>query len=66
MPRERLDMDGFLKRNPQIKNNIYPLSMRLTDGVDWTKLADRLPYSVYRNSTNLYQIVAHYKEIVGS
>ena len=63
---KRLDMDGFLKRNPQVKNNIYPLSMRLTDGVDWLKLADRLPYSVYRDSTNLYQIVAHYKEIVGN
>ena len=57
--------DGFLKRNPQIKNNIYPLSMRLTDGIDWTKLANKLPYSAYRDSTNLYQIVAHYKEIVG-
>ena len=64
--RERLDMDGFLKRNPQIKNIIYPLSMRLTDGIDWTKLADKLPYSAYRDSTNLYQIVAHYKEIVWS
>ena len=63
--REQLDMDGFLKCNPQIKNNIYPLSMRLTDGVDWTKLADKLPYSAYRDSMNLYQIVAHYKEIFG-
>ena len=66
IPRDHLDMDGFLKRNPQIKNNIYPLSMRLMDGIDWTKLADKLPYSAYRDSTNLYQIVAHYKEIVGS
>ena len=65
IPREQLGMDGFLKRNPQIKNNIYPLSMRLTDGIDWTKLANKLPYSAYRDSTNLYQIVAHYKEIVG-
>ena len=64
-PHEHLDMDGFLKRNPQIKNNIYPLSMRLTNGIDWTKLANKLPYSAYRDSTNLYQIVAHYKEIVG-
>ena len=64
-PREQLDMDGFLKRNPQIKNNIYPVSMRLTSGIDWTKLANKLPYSTYRDSTNLYQIVAHYKEIVG-
>ena len=66
IPHEHLDMDGFLKRNPQIKNNIYPLSMRLTNGIDWTKLANKLPYSAYRDSTNLYQIVAHYKEIVGS
>lgn len=66
IPREQLDMDSFLKRNPQIKNNIYPLSMRLTDGIDWTKLANKLPYSAYRDSTNLYQIVAHYKEIVGN
>ena len=65
IPRDHLDMDGFLKRNPQIKNNIYPLSMRLTDGIDWTKLANKLPYSAYRDSTNLYQVVAHYKEIVG-
>ena len=65
IPREQFDMDGFLKCNPQIKNNIYPLSMRLTDGIDWSKLADKLPYSAYRDSTNLYQIVAHYKEIVG-
>ena len=63
-PREQLDMDGFLKRNPQIKNNIYPLSMRLTNGIDWTKLANKLPNSAYRDSTNLYKIVAHYKEIV--
>ena len=66
IPREQLDMDGFLKRNPQIKNNIYPLSMRLTSVIDWTKLANKLPNYVYRDSTNLYQIVAHYKEIVGS
>ena len=65
IPREQLDMDGFLKRNPQIKNNIYPLSMRLTSVIDWTKLANKLPNYVYRDSTNLYQIVAHYKEIVG-
>ena len=64
-PCEQLDMDAFLKRNPQIKNNIYHLSMRLTDGIDWTKLANKLPYSAYRDSTNLYQIVAHYKERVG-
>ena len=60
-----IGMDGFLKQYPHVRNDIYKLSMRLTDGIDWTKLADRLPYSAYRDSTNLYQIVAHYKEIVG-
>ena len=65
IPREQFDMDGFLKCNPQIKNNIYPLSMRLTSGIDWTKLANKLPYSAYQDSTNLYQILTHYKEIVG-
>ena len=59
-----IGMDGFLKRFPRVKNDIYKSSVHLTVGVDWTILADELPYSSYRDSTSLYQILSHYKEIV--
>ena len=61
-----LDMDGFLLRQPQVKNDIYRSSMHLTEGVNWSLLNDRLPQSVYRDSTSLYQILIHSDEIIGS
>ncbi|MBE6529023.1 MAG: hypothetical protein E7680_00245 [Ruminococcaceae bacterium] len=65
-PEPPLDMDGFLIRQPQVKNDIYRSSMHLTEGVNWSLLNDRLPQSVYRDSTSLYQILIHYRDIVGS
>ena len=65
-PEPPLDMDGFLRRQPQVKNDIYKSSMHLTEGVNWSLLNDRLPQSVYRDSTSLYQILIHYNDIVGS
>ena len=61
-----LDMDGFLHRQPQVRNDIYRSSMHLTEGVNWSLLNDRLPQSVYRNCQSLYQILIHYRDIVGS
>ena len=60
-----IGMDGFLKRFPRVKNDIYKSSVHLAVGVDWTTLADELPSSTYRDSTSLYQILSHYKEIIG-
>ena len=65
-PKLPLDMDGFLIRQPQVRNDIYRSSMHLTEGVNWSLLNDRLPQSVYRDSTSLYQILIHYRDIVGS
>ena len=65
-PEPPLDMDGFLLRQPQVKNDIYRSSMHLTEGVNWSLLNDRLPQSVYRDSTSLYQILIHASEIIGS
>ena len=50
---------------PRVKNDIYKSSVHLAVGVDWTTLADELPSSSYRDSTSLYQILSHYREIVG-
>ena len=60
-----IGIDGFLRKNPQIKNDIYKSSVHLTVGVDWSTLEDMLPYSRYSESKSLYQILTHYKEIVG-
>ena len=60
-----IGMDGFLKHNPQVKNDIYKSSMHLTEGIDWTMLDEELYTSKYSESKSLYQILTHYKEIVG-
>ena len=59
-----IGMDGFLKKHPQVRNDLYKPSMHLASGIDWTTLADKLPYSPYRECKSLYQILTHYKEIV--
>ncbi|MDE7438993.1 MAG: hypothetical protein K2N23_00550 [Clostridia bacterium] len=60
-----IGMDGFLNNNPQVKNDIYKSSMHLTEGIDWTMLDEELPTSQYHDCKSLYQILTHYKEIVG-
>ena len=59
-----IGMDGFLKNNPQVKNDIYKSSLHLTEGIDWTMLDEELSVSPYHNCKSLYQILTHYKEIV--
>ena len=59
------DMDGFLRLHPQIKNDIYRSSMHLTQDVNWSQLNDRLPHSLYRDCQSLYQILIHYRDIIG-
>lgn len=59
-----IGMDGFLKNNPQVKNDIYKSSMHLTEGIDWTMLNYELPNSAYKYCKSLYQILTHNKEIV--
>lgn len=59
-----IGMDGFLKNNPQVKNDIYKSSMHLTEGIDWTMLDEQLYTSKYSDCKSLYQILTHYKEIV--
>lgn len=61
-----IGMDGFLKNNPQVKNDIYKSSMHLTEEIDWTMLDEELYTSKYSDCKSLYQILTHYKEIVGS
>lgn len=61
----RLDMNGFLQRHPQIKNDIYKSSIYLTADVDWWMLDYVLPHTAYAECKSLYQILTHYKEIVG-
>lgn len=60
-----IGMDGFLKNNPQVKNDIYKSSMHLTEGIDWTMLDYELPNSAYKNCKSLYQILTHHREIIG-
>ena len=59
-----LDMDGFMRRHPQVKHDIYKSSLHLTEGVDWWALDSLLSMSEYKNCKSLYQILTHYKEIV--
>lgn len=59
-----IGMDGFLKNNPQVKNDIYKSSMHLTEGIDWTALDEELYTSKYSDCKSLYQILTHYTEIV--
>lgn len=59
-----IGIEGFLKNNPQVKNDIYKSSMHLTEGIDWTALDDELPVSKYCDCKSLYQILTHYTEIV--
>ncbi|MCI9405284.1 MAG: hypothetical protein HFJ22_07700 [Clostridia bacterium] len=60
-----IGIKGFLKNNPQVKNDIYKSSMHLTEGIDWTVLDEELPVSKYCDCKSLYQILTHYTEIVG-
>ncbi|MCH5180973.1 MAG: hypothetical protein J1F32_07150 [Erysipelotrichales bacterium] len=60
-----IGIDGFLNNHPQVRNDIYKSSMHLTDGVDWTMLDEMLSASSYSDCKSLYQILTHYKEIVG-
>lgn len=64
-PRGHLDMDGFLGRHPDVRNDIYKSSMYLTTDVDWNKLDYLLVHSTYKDCKSLYQILTHYKESVG-
>ncbi|MDE6411120.1 MAG: hypothetical protein K2L02_01090 [Clostridia bacterium] len=59
-----IGMDGFLKNNPQVENDIYKSSLHLTEGVDWTMLDYELPNSAYRDCKSLHQILMHREEIV--
>ena len=59
-----LDMDGFMRRHPQVKHDIYKSSLHLTEGVDWWALDNLLSMSEYKDCKSLYQILTHYKEIV--
>lgn len=59
-----IGINGFLKRNPQVKNDIYKSSMHLTEGINWTSLDEELRYSEYMDCKSLYQILTHYNEIV--
>lgn len=61
-----IGIEGFLKHNPQVKNDIFKSSMHLTEGVDWTTLNEKLSVSKYCDCKSLYQILTHYKEIVGA
>lgn len=61
-----IGIEGFLKNNPQVKNDIFKSSMHLTEGVDWTTLDEKLLVSKYYDCKSLYQILTHYKEIVGA
>lgn len=59
-----IGMDGFLKNNPQIKNDIFKSSLHLTKNIEWNFLNDVLPDSNYRDCKSLYQILSHYDDII--
>ena len=59
-----IGIDGFLKNNPHVENDIYKSSIHLTKGVDWTMLDCELPKSAYRDCKSLHQILMHREEIV--
>ncbi len=59
-----IGIEEFLRRNPQIKNDIYNPSLHLTEGIDWTMLDDCLPISRYHDCKSLYKILMNYKEII--
>ena len=59
-----LNFDEFLRRNPQITNDIYKTSQHLTERVDWSMLDYCLPISKYQNCTSLYKILSNYDEIL--
>ena len=60
-----MDFDEFMKRNPQLHNDLYGRGKELANGIDW----DFLDYCLksnkkYEDCTSLYQILYHYKEII--
>jgi hypothetical protein len=61
-----IGIDGFLKNNSQIKNDIYKSNLHLTKGIDWDYLEDKLHQSPYHDCKSLYQILSRYDEIINA
>lgn len=59
-----IGMDGFLRNNPQVRNDVYKNSMRLAEGINWSYLDEMQPTSAYSNCKSLYQILTNYNEII--
>lgn len=56
--------DEFMRNHPGIKNDLYASSRHLLDDVDWGYLDIGLERcEKYKNSTSLYTILTHYREI---
>ena len=57
--------DDFMRNNPHIKNNLYGDGLKLKEGIDWKLLDENLRNNeAFSNSTSLYHILYHYREIL--
>ena len=62
-----MDFDEFMRRNPQLQNDLYGKGKNLAEGIDW----DFLDYCLkdnekYKNCTSLYKVLYNYKEIISA
>ena len=54
-----------MRNNPHIKNNLYGDGLKLKEGIDWKLLDENLRNNeAFSNSTSLYHILSHYREIL--
>ena len=61
----QVTFDEFMSLHPNIQNDIFASHKNLLDGVDWGFLDLGLQNCPqYRDCTSLYQLLAHYKEII--
>ena len=60
-----ISFDEFMRLHPNVQNDLYASRQHLLNGIDWACLdigIDRYPE--YKKCNSLYQLLAHYKEIV--
>ena len=57
--------DGFMRNNPHVRDDIYGNGKRLKENVDWKLLNENLRNNeAFSESTSLYHILSHYREIL--
>lgn len=59
-----LTFEEFMRRHPDIKNDLYKNSQHLTNCIDWQTLELGMEQSSkYKNCASLYMLLSNYKEL---